>query len=124
MTRLIKYLRPYIWWILAIVVLLFGQAMADLSLPTYMSKIVNVGIQQDGIQNAVPKVITATEYNRLALFMNDTDKAEVSAAYRLVDVSAPEYASLLKKYPLATSALYVIGDVSKAQRERLNQIFV
>jgi ATP-binding cassette subfamily B multidrug efflux pump len=124
MTRLIKYLRPYIWWILAIVVLLFGQAMADLSLPTYMSKIVNVGIQQNGIQNAVPKVITATEFNRLTLFMNGMDKDEVSAAYRLVDVSAPEYASLLKKYPLATSALYVLGDVSKAQRERLNRIFV
>jgi len=124
MTKLIKYLRPYIWWILAIVVLLFGQAMADLSLPTYMSKIVNVGIQQNGIQNAVPKAIADTEFNRLTLFMNDTDKADVSIAYRLVDESAPEYASLLKKYPLATSALYVLGDLSKAERERLNQIFV
>jgi len=56
--------------------------------------------------------------------MNEEDKAEVSAAYRLVDESSSEYASLLKKYPLATSALYVLGDVSKAQREQLNQIFV
>jgi len=83
MTKLIKYLRPYVWWILAILILLFGQAMADLSLPTYMSKIVNVGIQQNGIQNAVPKAIRATEFDRLTLFMNDTDNAEVSAAYRL-----------------------------------------
>jgi ATP-binding cassette, subfamily B, multidrug efflux pump len=124
MTRLIRYLRPYVWWILLIVLLLFGQAMADLSLPTYMSDIVNVGIQQNGIQNAVPKAIRVTEFNRLALFMNATDNAEVSAAYRLVDQSAPEYASLLKKYPLAASPLYVLGDVSKAERERLNEIFV
>jgi ATP-binding cassette, subfamily B, multidrug efflux pump len=124
MTRLIKYLRPYVWWILAILVLLFGQAMADLSLPTYMSDIVNVGIQQNGIENAVPKAISATEFNRLTLFMSDTDKATVSAAYRLVDESAPEYASLLKEYPLATSPLYVLGDISKAQRNQLNRIFM
>jgi ATP-binding cassette subfamily B multidrug efflux pump len=127
MTKLIKYLRPYVWWILLIVLLLFGQAMADLSLPTYMSKIVNVGIQNDGIQNALPKAIRATELDRLTLFMNDTDNAEVSAAYTLVDESAlspSEYASLVKKYPLlATSQLYVLQEVSKSQIERLNHIF-
>jgi len=128
MTRLIKYLRPYVWWILLIVLLLFGQAMADLSLPTYMSDIVNVGIQQNGIQNAVPKAIRPTEFKRLAIFMTEADRAEVSAAYSLVDESAlspSEYASLVKKYPLlATSQLYVLQEVSKSQIERLNQIFM
>jgi ATP-binding cassette subfamily B multidrug efflux pump len=128
MTRLIKYLRPYVWWILAILVLLFGQAMADLSLPTYMSDIVNVGIQQNGIQNAVPKAVRPTEFDRLALFMNEADKAEVSAAYSLVDESSltpSEYASLVKKFPLlATSELYVLQEVSQSETERLNQIFM
>ena len=128
MTRLIKYLRPYVWWILAILLLLFGQAMADLSLPTYMSKIVNVGIQQNGIQNAVPKAIRATEFNRLILFISDADKAEVSAAYSPADnttLSSDEYAGLVKKYPrLANEQLYVLGEVTKSQRDRLNDIFI
>src|SRR5512137_2689286 len=127
MTKLIRYLRPYVWWILAILLLLFGQAMADLSLPAYMSDIVNVGIQQNGIQNAVPEVIRPIEYDRLTLLMNDTDNAEVSAAYSLVDetsLSTSEYNSLMKKYPLlANSPLYVLQEVSKSQKESLNQIF-
>ncbi len=103
MTKLIKYLRPYIWWILAIFVLLFGQAMADLSLPGYMADIVNVGIQLNGIQSAVPQALTPTEFDRLTLFMNAADKSEVNADYARVDkttLSQNEYADLVKKYPL------------------------
>ena len=54
MTKLIKHLRPFVWVIVLIFGLLFGQAMADLSLPGYMGDIVNVGISQKGINNAVP----------------------------------------------------------------------
>jgi ATP-binding cassette, subfamily B, multidrug efflux pump len=127
MTKLIKYLGPYVWWILAIFLLLFGQAMADLSLPAYMADIVNVGIQQYGIENTILQVIRPAEYSRLALFMSETDKAVVTADYALLDngnVSASEYASLVKKYPLlANSPLYVLKKTSKSQTERLNQIF-
>ena len=56
MRKLIKHLKPFIWAIVAIFVLLFAQAMADLSLPGYMANIVNIGIQQNGIQNAVPRL--------------------------------------------------------------------
>jgi ATP-binding cassette subfamily B multidrug efflux pump len=128
MTKLIKYLRPYVWWILVIFALLFGQAMADLSLPTYMSDIVNVGIQQNGIQNAVPQVVRASEFSRLALFMNESDKSVVSADYILLDkaILQPDaYNIQVKKYPLlATSPLYSLKDVSGAEIERLNQIFM
>ena len=58
MGKLIKHLKPFVWSILAIFVLLFGQAMADLSLPGYMADIVNVGIQQNGIENSVPEAIS------------------------------------------------------------------
>jgi ATP-binding cassette subfamily B multidrug efflux pump len=57
MRKLIGFLKPYSWPILLIFVLLLGQAMADLSLPDYMSKIVNVGIQQHGIADASPSAI-------------------------------------------------------------------
>ena len=49
MGKLFKHLKPFLWAIVAIFVLLFAQAMVDLSLPGYMANIVNVGIQQDGI---------------------------------------------------------------------------
>jgi ATP-binding cassette subfamily B protein len=127
MTKLIGYLRPYVWWIIAIFALLFGQAMADLSLPAYMSDIVNVGIQQNGIQTAVPQAVRPSEFSRLTLFMSEAEKAEVSASYALLDKTAlsPDvYNSQVKKYPLlATSPLYVLDDVGKSQIERLNQIF-
>ena len=68
MGKLVKYLGPFVWYIVAVFVLLFGGAMADLSLPAYMSNIVNVGIQAGGIENAVPKAVPASEFNRLTLF--------------------------------------------------------
>ena len=127
MTKLIRYLKPYVWWIVAIFVLLFGQAMADLSLPTYMAAIVNVGIQQNGIQDAVPQVVRASEFSRLTLFMNESDKTEVSADYTLLDkaVLSPDvYNSQVKKYPLlANSPLYVLNAVNSTQIARLDQIF-
>ena len=59
MRKIIKYLRPFVWSIIAIFLLLFAQAMADLSLPGYMSNIVNIGIQAGGIENAVPQAVRA-----------------------------------------------------------------
>ncbi len=57
MIRLLRYLKPYVWSILIVLVLLFVQAMADLALPNYMSDIVNVGIQQGGVESAVPVTV-------------------------------------------------------------------
>ena len=54
MGNIIKHLKPFYWQIVLIVVFLFGQAMSDLSLPGYMSDIVNIGIQQNGINASEP----------------------------------------------------------------------
>ncbi|MGA3094112.1 MAG: hypothetical protein ABSD79_01835 [Dehalococcoidales bacterium] len=54
MLKLIKFLKPFSWLILFIFVLLFVQALSDLSLPGYTSDILNVGVQQNGIENDVP----------------------------------------------------------------------
>ncbi len=126
MTRLIRYLKPWALWIALILLLLFGQAMADLSLPAYMSDIVNVGIQQNGIENAVPGAIRPAEFGRLALFMTADERAEVAAAYTLADQSTlppDEYARKADQYPvLASGPLYLLGDVDAAQHARLDQI--
>ena len=54
MKKLLKYLRPFAGAIIVAIMLLFVQAISDLSLPSYMSNIVNIGIQQKGIEDAVP----------------------------------------------------------------------
>ena len=85
MIKLIKHLRNSIGSVLLIVVLLAIQATCDLSLPDYTSDIVNVGIQQSGIENAVPKVIRESQMNNLTLFMSKSDKNEVMKYYTLLN---------------------------------------
>lgn len=85
MLKLIKYLKPFVVTILAIIVLLFIQALSDLSLPDYMSKIVNVGIQQGGIENAVPQEIRKSELDKIKHFMSKPDQIKVTQSYILLD---------------------------------------
>jgi ATP-binding cassette subfamily B multidrug efflux pump len=127
MLKLIRFLRPYSWLILVIFALLFGQAMSDLSLPRLMSDIVNVGVQQNGIQTAVPKAIRASEFDKVTLLMSDAEKASVVAAYALIDrqsLSPAEYASDVKKYPqLANEALYTVNTTDKNDLKSLDPVF-
>jgi len=122
MLRLIKHLRPFLTLILLAIALLFIQANADLALPDYLSRIVNVGIQQGGVESAVPLAIRQSEMSRLYLFVSDAEKADVLAQYRLVDSNSPDYATNLADYPaLAEEPVYVLRPgVDKAIIERLN----
>jgi len=124
MLRLIKYLRPYVPLILLAVVLLFIQANADLALPDYLSRIVNVGIQQGGIESAVPLAVRQSKMNRLFLFMSDADQTDVLAQYTLVDSSSPDFVTYLAKYPaLASEPGYVLRDgVDQIVLDRLNPV--
>ena len=128
MRKLVKHLRPFVWSILIIFVLLFAQAMADLSLPGYMANIVNVGIQQNGIENSVPQAISTSEFNKLTLFMTDNEKAQVTEDYILLSkqsLSDTDYAKYLKTYPqLATTPIYKLNTTDKTEIARLNTIFV
>jgi ATP-binding cassette subfamily B protein len=127
MMKLVKQLKPFAGQIFLIFVLLFAQAVTDLSLPNYMSRIVNVGIQQGGIQNAVPGVIRASEMAKLLLFMNDSDKAEVTGDYILLDkdkLSPDDYGRYLKDYPaLADGAIYKLDTDEPAEIDKLDGIF-
>jgi ATP-binding cassette subfamily B protein len=65
MLKLLKYLKPFIGLIIAAVALLFVQAAADLSLPDYMSDIVNVGIQQGGLKMQYPRLLEKARWTDL-----------------------------------------------------------
>lgn len=99
MTHLAKYLKPFIAAILLTMLLLFAQANADLALPDYMSRIVNVGIQQGGVENAVPEALRQVTLERLFLFMSAGDQALVQAHYTKVDTASPDYATYVTRYP-------------------------
>lgn len=83
MAKLMKYFKKSIIPILFILILLVIQANADLSLPQYMSNIVNVGIQQGGIESIVPSEIRTTEMEKLFYFMTDDQRASIDNSYKI-----------------------------------------
>jgi ATP-binding cassette, subfamily B, multidrug efflux pump len=123
MHQLAKYLKPFLWQVVVAIALLFVQANCDLALPDYMSQIVNVGIQQGGVENAVPQAIRQSEMNRLTLFFSAADGPVVLGAYTLVDRTSPDYARLVNEYPaLAQQPVYVLKAISQADIARLNPV--
>ena len=126
MKKLLKYLRPFAGAIIVAIMLLFVQAISDLSLPSYMSNIVNIGIQQKGIEDAVPKVIKSSELNKLLLFTNSDDKKVVEDNYKLIrkeELSNDDYEKYIKQYPeLANEDIYVLDTKSKDVKRKLNEI--
>jgi len=123
MVRLRKYLKPYMTMILLSIVLLFAQANFDLALPDYLSRIVNTGIQQGGVENGVPVAIRGSEMDKLEIFMNVEEKAAVLDSYTLVDQGSPEYDTAVRDYPiLKEEPIYVLKMVNKTEIDRLNPV--
>ena len=117
MFKLIKYLKPFSVKVFIIIALLLVQAACDLSLPDYTSNIVNVGIQQGGIENAVPDAIRKSEFDKLLIFMNEEEKMRVSENYRLLDrenMSQVDYQVYEKQYPkLSEQSIYTLNTRDK-----------
>lgn len=126
MLNLLKHLKPFVGSMILTVVLLFVQAICDLSLPDYMSNIVNVGIQQGGVENAVPKVIKSSEMKKLFIFMNDDEKNVVEDSYTLLDkdnLTTDEYNKYIKDYPeLKNESIYKLNS-KEDETDKLNDIF-
>lgn len=104
MIKLMKYLKKSAGYVALIIALLFLQAYCDLSLPDYTSKIVNIGIQQKGIEDGVPQKIRKTSMDALELFMSQEDISELETAYT------------------EDGELYVLKDIDKDTRSSLNEI--
>lgn len=97
--KLLKtYLKPFAALVLACILLLFGQAMCDLTLPNLMSDIVNTGIQLGGVDEAAPAVLNQQAVDLLTLFMNDAEAGTVKNAYTPVEHGSDEETKLAKTY--------------------------
>ncbi len=81
MTKLLSYLKKSILPIILVIVLLVVQAICDLSLPEYMSNIVSIGIQQNGIESLVPEAITADKFTEMLLFTTGDETELVASSY-------------------------------------------
>ena len=97
--KLLKtYLKPFAALVLACILMLFGQAMCDLTLPNLMSDIVNTGIQLGGVDEAAPAVLNQQAVDLLTLFMNDAEAGTFKNAYMPVEHGSDEETKLAKTY--------------------------
>lgn len=105
MIKMFHYMKERWYYIVLIIALLFLQANCDLALPDYTSKIVNIGIQQKGIEDGVPEKIREESMEKLFLFMEDKDVDTVKDAYTL------------------KGDIYKLKEINKDERKKLNSIF-
>ena len=115
MKNILKILKKHTLAIISVIILLFIQAWCDLSLPDYTAKIINVGIQQNGIENSVPEVIRKSTLDEVFLFTTDEEKENILNNYTLIskqNLNDDEYQNYLEDYPnLANEDLYVLNDI-------------
>ena len=117
MMKLKGYLKPFAGGLLLAIALLFLQAVCDLNLPNYMSDIVNVGIQQGGIEHAAPDAISEEGMAFITAFMDDAERVLTDGAYELADKArAP-------RYPHAGERLYVRKPLGAEERKALDRAF-
>lgn len=121
MLKLRKYLKPFAVSILVIVALLFAQAMCELTMPDYMSNIVNVGINSNGIEDGILQAVRAQEYEKLALFMSEEEQQIFADNYTLVTPSQASEAQL-ERYPaLADEDVYLLREDAVNTHEEIRQ---
>ena len=126
MLKIFKHLKNSSFIIFIIILLLAGQASCELSLPTYTSNIINIGIQQGGIENSVPNVVRKTEMDKLFIFMDDKDKNTVLDNYKLISkdyLSNDEFNEYKDSYPaLDKEDLYLLNTNKEEILSKLDNI--
>ena len=126
MLKIFKHLRNSSFIIFIIILLLAGQASCELSLPTYTSNIINIGIQQSGIENSVPEVIRKSEMDKLFIFLSDKNKNTILNNYKLLNkdsLSEEEYNKYKDSYPaLSDEEIYLLNTKDKDIIEKLDNI--
>ena len=117
MLKVLKNLKESALIVIAIFILLCIQAACDLNLPDFTSRIVNTGIQQGGIEYAVPDVITSNDLENLMIFTDEDEK--IQSNYELMEKTEDN----LEEYPeLQNQDIYELKNISKDEKENLENI--
>ncbi|HIU51074.1 MAG TPA: ABC transporter ATP-binding protein [Candidatus Merdicola faecigallinarum] len=121
MLKVLRHLKESAISVIFIVILLCIQAATDLSLPTYTSKIVNIGIQQGGIESAAPEVIAKEQMDELLKFTNEDEK--ILNHYELISKEDKKYDKYVKDYPeVANQKVYKRKDIKEEEVQELSAI--
>ena len=122
MLKILKNLKQSWLVVIIVIMLLCVQATADLNLPDYTSKIVNVGIQQKGIQNSAPKAISKQTLEKVLLLSKEDEFIlQNYTVFSKDNLTEKQYNKYLKKYPkLDEQESYVLKEISKDIQEKLN----
>ncbi len=128
MLKILKNLKKSIGSVILIIILLCIQAVADLALPDYTSKIVNTGIQAGGIENAVPEIISKENMKQILFFVDNPN--EILNYYELVGDTKTKHQEKIidkyldKDYEIQENSIYVQKDLNKEQIQKLEDIMV
>ena len=124
MLKVLKNLKNTLVSVVIIILLLIVQAICDLRLPDYTSRIVNIGIQQGGIENSSPEVIRKSAMDDVLLFTEDDEK--ILQNYTLIskdNLDEKDYEKYVKDYPeLENQELYIQNKLNNDEQEELNNI--
>ena len=116
MLRLKKYYKPYMKFILPAILFVLVVAWSDLQLPDYLSNIVNVGIQQKGVESGAPVVLSESTYQRIGELYPD-EQAQLQQYYELVTPGSPQSVTLATDFPKAAEeAVYALKPLDDAQK--------
>lgn len=123
MIRLKKYILPYWKSILFAIIMVVVVAAADLSLPDLLSQIINIGIQQRGIQSAAPDALSPETMQSLQALQSPEEQAALLTFYELVDPGTPQAKEKLTQVPaLANEAVFVLKPINEAQKAELEDL--
>ena len=122
MLKILKNLKQSLLVVIIVIMFLCVQATADLNLPDYTSKIVNVGIQQKGIQNSAPEAISKQTLEKVLLLSKEDEFIlQNYTVFSKDNLTEKQYNKYLKKYPkLDEQESYVLKEISKDIQEKLN----
>jgi ATP-binding cassette subfamily B protein len=125
MRKLAKYLKPYLPGIMLTFALLFGQAIMELNLPNLMADIVNIGLQQSGIEHAAPEAISPESLAKMTAHIPEADRQYVYEHY--IEVSAwstgRRTGAVIYQFPGMGETVYVRWYAPKEALGKLNEIF-
>lgn len=123
MTKLVHYLKPFIFTIIVVIGLLFMQAYCELTLPDYMQNIVNVGIQNNGIEHGVYEQVRESTLDSLLVVATEDQKELIENSYTLVTSNEASEQQLEEIPVLKDENVYILNDISDETFTELESAF-
>lgn len=123
MTKLVHYLKPFLFTIIVVIGLLFMQAYCELTLPDYMQNIVNVGIQNNGIEHGVYEQVRESTLDSLLVVATEDQKELIENSYTLVTSNEASEQQLEEIPVLKDENVYILNDISDETFTELESAF-